>query len=568
MKKIFSIFNSSRFGFLFDFILLGGLFWVARYWQSAAFGLYEDDLTIIPTAFSMGFGEVLRFVFNYIIHLYGHARPLSDSFIFLFSNIGWKINGLWGAYLIGYAITLTNILLFYWLLKRLGGRFFALLGGIVYCLFSADTTQVFLTHSLGLQPSITLLLLAFHSYISNRKVLAYILAGIILFSYESPFLVFMAAPFLEMVAGRKNFRRIAIHVVILSGMLGLVYLLRTFIGEGRVESLNIRDVLTIPFRHMIQGPFTVLRTFLTRPLRPLVDFSLPLGVAMGITFVVLIIILWRQESILQVRFQDLLKSFQKHAPILPEDVKKFLYLTLSGLIMLVMAYPLTFTVDATSLAGRATRVHAAAVVGSALFFSSLLIILMAVLRRRLLQRVLMVVVSLYFSLMVGYGFILQEDYVLAWKLQKSLWTELLPLIPDAGPGTAILLTPTGLTDVYQIDANSWNMPRILEQLYLFPDSTLTPPAVYRLSSGWKNTILAPDGSFQIDGIAAFGPSTMYGNYRSSAVILIDTSGDHLVRQTEPVILSNDVAYPLKTNSDPILPLLQHGLLYNLLISAP
>ena len=49
----------------------------------------------------------------------------------------------------------------FWL-EAVAHRAFTLIGALVYCLFSADTTQAFITHSLGLQPSLTLLLLAFH----------------------------------------------------------------------------------------------------------------------------------------------------------------------------------------------------------------------------------------------------------------------------------------------------------------------------------------------------------------------------------------------------------------------
>jgi hypothetical protein len=87
--------------------------WVARYWHSGRFGWYEDDLTIIPRAVQMTNAELWAFVSNYIINFYGHARPLSDSLIYLLSHSGWKLGGMWGAYWIGYGIAVLNASLFY-----------------------------------------------------------------------------------------------------------------------------------------------------------------------------------------------------------------------------------------------------------------------------------------------------------------------------------------------------------------------------------------------------------------------------------------------------------------------
>jgi hypothetical protein len=75
----------------FDLLILAVVFWVARYWYSRSFGLYEDDLTIIPDAFGKSFESLFRFLFAYVTQLRGHARPFSDGFI-IFSP-GW-VGGL------------------------------------------------------------------------------------------------------------------------------------------------------------------------------------------------------------------------------------------------------------------------------------------------------------------------------------------------------------------------------------------------------------------------------------------------------------------------------------------
>lgn len=553
---------------LFDSIFLAILFWVARYWYSAAFGLYEDDLTIIPTAVSMKFIEILQYISNYIVHLYGHARPLSDSFIYFFSNIGWKISGIQGIYWIGYFITCSNILLFYWLIMRVAGRPVAFLASIAYCLYSADTTQVFLTHSLGLQPSITLLILGFHSYLSKKKLLAYIFVLIILFGYETPFLVFAAAPLLNKIWTKRIWREFAFHMLILGVMLSSVYALRLIMGEGRVSDLTINQILTIPFLHMAEGPFIILRTYLTRPFRPLLDFNLPVGIAMGLSLVAFVGMFWKQEPVFAMKIRDLWSWLKNHrAHPIPEEVKFLGRMIVAGLVMAVMAYPLTFTVDATVTAGRATRVHAAAVVGSALFVGCISMLFLAFLKRLGKLWLGKLSLALFFALLVGYGFILQGDYVLAWQYQQRFWSELIPLIPDAGEETAIFVIPDGLKDVYQIEANSWNLPRILDQLYIFPSDIKKVPRVFRLTPGWRHTIVGDDSKFQVDGIAASSPPSLFDKYDSTQVILIETESGHLVRSYSPVLI-DDMEYPIKQSTAPILPSLSHSILYNLLITNP
>jgi hypothetical protein len=90
-----------RWQTVLDLLFLALLFWIARYWHSAHFGLYEDDLTIIPDAFARSISSLSQYIFIYISHLYGHARPLSDSFIYLFSWVGWHLGGLFSVYMIG-----------------------------------------------------------------------------------------------------------------------------------------------------------------------------------------------------------------------------------------------------------------------------------------------------------------------------------------------------------------------------------------------------------------------------------------------------------------------------------
>jgi hypothetical protein len=560
--------TNKRLVFILDVLFLAALFWVVRYWHSRQFGLYEDDLTIIPDAFTQSFSSLISYIFFYITHMYGHSRPLSDSFIYLFSWIGWRTIGLWGPYLVGYLITAINISLFYWLIRRVANRPFALLAGLGYLLYSADTTQAFLTHSLGLQPSIMLIMLALHSYLSNKRILAYGLAIIVFFSYETPFLLFVAAPMLKKTWNKALLKEILWHVVVLIGMLGFIYIFRASIGEGRVGNLGLKDMLITPILHVLQGPVVSMGTFAYRPYQTIRSFNVEIGLAVLVSFAVFIWIISRLSVTTQVDIKDLWRAvkdpFVRRA--LPEDIKSLGRFFITGIIMLVAAYPLTFTVRAYAISGRDTRVHAAGVAGAALLVASFALILIYLTHGSNWRKLVNVLISLELALMVGYGFVIQHDYVLAWQYQREFWTELLPLISDAGDGTIVLIDPAALHDTRQIGANYWNLPRVLNQLYIFPEDRANIPVVYRLENGWQDFLVAGDGQFLINSITVYSVIINEGEYQPANTILIQAENGQLVRRADVELNGQD--YQLKPFSEPILPGLPHGFLYPFLITEP
>jgi len=564
------------------FLFLAVTFWIIRYWHSGAFGWYEDDLTIIPRAVTLPAPDLFAYVWSYIYHLYGHARPLSDSMIYVFSHFGWKLGGIAGAYWIGYGIQVLNILLFYLLLKRVHSRLFALTGSLAYILFSADTTQVFLTHSLGLHPSITLLLLASHAYLSGRKILAYLLAFIILFSYETPFLLFLAVPLLQKDWDWKKIKEWVFHGLILGALLVGIILLRSAVGEGRVEGLTPAQMITTPILHMLQGPPVSLGTYFYRPIQALGSLNLEVILASLLAFLAIFWALWRtRPGFVNLSTQTVRDAWQGFRPArlaaalrrgeypqeIPPEWKALIRLAAAGLVLLVLAYPLTFTVRAYAISGRDTRVHAAAVVGAAVLWASLgtfAISFAAIYRKKALA---VLPLAALFALLAGYGFVIQRDYTQGWQLQKQFWTEIQPLIQDAGADTVILVEPTGLRDTRQMGANTWNLPRILSQIYTFPPDWKNPPRVYRLAPNWQNQILTEDGQFQINAATSIAPPSLYVTADPENVIFIETKTGRLERRKTPLPLG-DREYELKTVSSPTLQAYPPGFLYPLLVQEP
>jgi hypothetical protein len=553
--------SENRLRTLLDILLLVAFFWFVRYWHSGQFRLYEDDLTRIPDAVQLSTQVLWQYLMSLFTQFEGQGRPFHPAFIYFFSWLGWRMAGLWGPYLIGYAITAVNIGLFYWLIRRASNRPLAFLSGLAFVLYAADTTQAFLTHSLGLQPSVLLILLAMHGYLSDWRFSSYTLAFIVLFGYELPFVIFAAVPLFKPDWNKRLLRELFLHWLILAIMLGSIFALRSYMGEDRVAGLTLQQLAITPLLHMAQGPLVSMGTYALRPIQVLQAINAEIAVVALLVFVALIFILRRLDVQPGPDLRTLWQKIHSREP-LPDTIKMLWHMAVTGTVMLILAYPLTFTVRAYAISGRDTRVHAAGAAGAAILIGCAAYFLLILAYGRW-RWVVNLTLAFFFALMAGYGFVIQSDYVRAWQLQKQFWAELLPLIPDAGDGTVILVDRAALTDTRQIGANYWNLPRVLMQLYDFPEDMQSVPVVHRLETGWENSLLSPEGLFRVDASTAYSVPDYYGEFEPDNVILILSEDGHLVRRK--TITLGGQEYLLKQLTDPVLPNLPHGFLYNLLL---
>jgi len=560
--------STGRWPIVLDLLLLTGIVWVARFWHSGGFGLYEDDYTKIPWAMGMTWGEVWHQVGEYFRTLGDNAKPLHAALIFLLSFASAKLGGLQAAYLLGFLVVAANCALFYLLLHRLSGRPLALLGGLGFAFFPADTTQAFLTHDFGLQWSVMFLLLAFHAYLSRRLALAYGLAFLILITYETPFPVLLTAPFLGARWEASTVRRAVRHTLMLLGLFGLVVLVRLVSGEARVSSLAPLSALRIAVEHMALGPLAILGLAVYRPFQTLRSLDLETVLAWFSGFILLFVWLGtlaapaRAEPASGIDLSSAVASLVDRERLsrwlasIPSQVR----LLLVGAGMLVLAYPLTFTLSALESTGRATRVHMAAAAGSCLIFGVLASSGLG--RAKLSGRTgwLRAGLAGLLALYLGFGLVVQRDYLSAWSLQRTFWTDLVRLAPDAGEGTVILVDPAGLTDVAQIGANTWNLPRILERIYDFPSSWPAPARVYRLRADWRDKIVTPAGLFRLDGTTVIAPPSLYGEVPPGNTILMGTTTDGLERGADRITLQGRT-FSLRPPSTVVLDSLPRGPLY-------
>ena len=554
-------------------VVLAITIWAARYAQSAHFGLYEDDYSRTPQVLVMSWGDLAQQVFSSFQGLSEHGKQLHSPMIYTLTFLGIRLNGLLGVYWIGFAICVLNAWLFYRLLRRVGAPAFALVGGLAYSLFSADTTQALLTNALGLQPSLTFLLLAFHSYLSNRKLLAYVLAGLILLNYEIPFPVFLVAPllvgFLQEGGRWVGWKESARHIAVMGGMVLLVVALRRLAGESRVSELDLETIVRVPLTQMALGTWTSLRLFLLSRLKlALINLNTVVDWTVLGIFGVFSAVLWLGSS---KKWNTRWLRADLQSPGL--DVRQEALRLLTGLLLLASAYPLAFTVPASATDGRDSRVHLAAVIGAAWLVAwggELLFKLADAYGRKLsgvLRWAIIGGLAVFFTLQVGFGKLIQQDYVNSWQYQRQFWTQLLPLITDVEDGDIILVEPSVLRATGQIGVITWNTSRVLEQIIRFPLEWKDPPRVYRLEAGWEQHLVSGRDLFQVDNQTSFIPESMYVEVESRKVIFIEAQENGLVRHTAPLLL-NGLEYPVKPR-DPLagesfIP----GALYNLMILNP
>jgi len=545
-------------------ILVAALF-VARYGHSASMGFYEDDYTLVTRAMASTWPEVREFVSQLLLSFGGQGRPLQHSLVYLLSWMAGRLGGLPQAYWIGWGILTLNASLAYGLLRRLFDPAAAFAGALAFALFGGDTTQAFLYHSFGLQQSLTYLLIALHLYLSDRRVLSYVFVLGSLLSYETAFPVFLAAPLLAQRRGKPLLRRIAGHAAILAAMFTAVLLLRLATGEQRVAGLGFPAIVTVPLLHMLQGTFVSLGTYLYRPLQVFQAFDPEMAAVLAVAFVGLAAGFWLVRPVASIPASELVAALRARSlQGLSDSTRRLLRLIGAGLLMVVLAYPLTFTIRAYAISGRDTRVHFAAVVGAAILWACLAELAYGLALTPMKRRLVSGILAAYFAVMVGFGFVVQRSYVQAWELQRGFWTEVVGLCPDLTSGTVILVDPSGLEDPRFIYANHWNLPRVLEQVLAFPSDWESPPRVFRLAPGWEAALVTEGGRFLLDASTVVAPPSLYGTVDSRQVIFLETTGGTLRRVGGEMIV-DDAAFSIRELPQGPQPTFAPGFLYDDLV---
>jgi hypothetical protein len=455
-------------------LLLAIICWVAHFWYLRDFGLYEDDYFFVGRPISTDLDGLIQVVTHKFIN-FEQGRPLGSGLAYILAYFSFKIAGLTGVYSCAYLVIVTNTLLFYWLIFRLSDS-------RQLALFPADTTATFLTHSLGLYSCITFFLLATHAYLSDRLSLAYIAITASLICYESCFLLFAVVPLLKQKWARSMVVKLLRHGSILGSILVLTIAIRKLVGESRVAELDPLTAIGISIKHTLLGPFVGVGMYLYRPFYVLASSQREL-----------LLFLLVFGSIFWLISQKLLTNdhHQNHNRSIADLIPRS-QLWLVSIIMLFLAYPLTIILKIEEIDGRASRIHLAAIIGGSILVALGCDRLLSIAQNIAQKRLISMGLSVFFTLLVGFGLIVQQDYRLAWAKQQNFWSEVTKLAPDLQQGTAILVERDDLHNPTQIMAYSWSMPVVLDRIYKFPSQWAIVPHTYPIHPNWQQQIDNPD----------------------------------------------------------------------------
>lgn len=521
-------------------VLLGAVNWLAHFSLARSFGLYEDDYYFISPAFGMSLQEVFAEVTNNFLK-WPQGRPIGFSLPLILSFIGYRLDGLYGIYIIAFLILCLNTYLLYLLVRKFGSMSLALVAALAFSLFPADTTRSFLMHGLGLQPSITFLLIASLFYLDNRKGVAYLFILGALLTYETPFLVFWGIPFIQFKRGRYWTRQFLLHISILVGITFCALIIRTVTGDSR---LQMGGFMLIPFKvflALIIGPLTSFGLFFYALIITFLNLNAIVicGILVSLVFTgfaCYVLILKPIEETGRFALENRSNYQRADKWRASPKVRLLIRSSLIGLILLCLGYGLSFThFPPTAYHGRLASVHLAASIGGSILFASLCILGLSIVNRLALLRTLMVIMALYFSSLVGYNTVIQESFIKSWCNQKSFWTNTLPLIPDLTAGTVILFPYNGSAETAYIHTHSWADSLILKQLYEFPNDWKNPPRLYTVSLNWL-TILSLNNERIYWNVPAGESSAHVEALPESNVILLQQNNASVSRKTGVLLI--------------------------------
>ncbi|BCU13898.1 hypothetical protein [Microcystis aeruginosa] len=535
------------------FLTIALITWIAHFWYFNHLGLYEDDYAFIGNILTMDFSRFVDSVKNMNLAFF-QGRVVGFNILFFSAYFAGKLGGLPLIYISAYLLALTNNILFYLFLQRLWNQpIFVLTGTLAFTLFPADNTRAFLTH-IHILPAITFLLLAFLSYLNDKKIWSYLLITASFLSYETCFLLFITAPFLTKKPKSDIFKELVKHLFILGTIFLVVLILRKLTGDSRVGDLDIATAIFTPIRQIITGAFVCLGTFVYRPWQTLHNLRGELLIFVPLS---LLMLLWL--FLQNYRFSGL--DSGENWPIIKQ-------LSLLGISLLFLAYPLTFTVPATLISGRDSRVHAAAVVGASILggiLGYLIVYLANSYRQKNLAALLL---ATYFSLLIGFGIIVQQQNKLSWKYQQAFWADVIQLAPDLSDGQVILVDAPSLPWGSQLYPFAWSMPSVVGQLYQFPWQWKNVPKLYKLNPDWQQKIPA-NGEMALNNdnglLSYYYTWESPRQVKTSEIILLQEKDGKLVRTTTPIVVGTK-KLSFKPPANSTLDSFEKGYLYDYLIT--
>lgn len=538
-------------------LLLAVITWVAHFWFFRSLGLYEDDWGFVGSPVTWDLADWIKSTRGLVE--WSHGRPIGYVGSQTLAFWSLQFGGLPMVYVSAYLLLMFNVWLFYLTMRRTISTHTALLAAVMFALYPPDASRTLLTHGLELQLGMAFLVIAAYSYVRGWLPGAYALIIGALLTYESTFLPFVAVPALRFTWSRRWLRHAGWHVLICGLIFVAVASVRVFlqpddrsIGTGAM----LKDHMMHSMIALLGGPLISLLLFARRPLGGLIDMSFPmLAVAIAavvpIWWIVHRYILVEQDGVVRSHF-SWQNAFIRLRAVMNGDVREYLYLISGGLALNSISYGLSFThFPPTASTGRMTSVHVAGAFGGAMLAAGLLLMVVAGLRRRAPRWVGSLLISGYLASLIVAGLRIQQDFRQSWQLQKEFWKEVVPLCPDAGDQTLIVIPRSSVTETRYIITHAWNTSIAIQLMYRIPDKWQRPPRVFVVDDDWrqKRVIradgqylwLMPDGWWSAQRVAISEGNLIYMErqkdklVRKSGILTIQDGAVHLKEPGQPAL---------------------------------
>jgi hypothetical protein len=485
--------NKVGAGFL---ILLAHI--LGNYWCIADFGLYEDDFSVITFNFTGDFLYIKNVIIDSIENTFVRGRPLQHIIPSILTYVGYNTAGLVGVHFFGALVNFINALLVFLLVRRSINHYAGLICAIIFVLYPVLTVKQYLTHALILQVSTTFCLLAMRLYLQNRKLTAYFLSTLCLFTYEHAYLPFLLTPLLESgkhLTIRNRVKRIAMHLAICGLVISSIAGLRFMSGDyrfthsnylGREAGGSVFETVKKLLSALYLGPLVCMEGFIKSVDKTYVwsyrNTSIFIWALAGALFGFIISFLGRREMVRFIARPDY-ASLKKKIPfrdgVLEVDYifAKLVYMIIMGGLFSGVAYLFNLPkYPPNFLFTRNVSEHLASQFGMSLLLGTILtlVLYLSVLYKQTLVRrctavISSMIVAIIFSGLFGYGRFIQLDHVNVWKVQKSLWTRIIELAPEVKKGTRIFLINNKLSPfAINLQYQSWSMFYIYEQIFRMP----------------------------------------------------------------------------------------------------
>jgi len=492
---------------------------LANFSLSSQFGVYDDDhfLTLSPASMSSKtFFEYLK----YCIAESPGGRPIGFALNAVFSFLVGRYLSVQTGYLLGWLILSFNGYLIYRIVKPLLGNQPAFVAALSYILFPADLSKQILMHRafvLAANTSVLLGILLYQRDTLVSRFASYLVAGLSLIIWEGPFFGFIAAPFLISNARETLLKRLCKHLAIFGGILAFTLAVRFALGEDRAK-----DVVT-GFSEAVGriasatwiGPWTVLQTFLTRPLSALLHPEVSSGITIILSSLILVRVLreWSKED------------HEAKISIIP-------LVLIGGIIAAAFPYVLMYRpgyYPPTCTVGALSAVHAPAELGFAMICAAIVSLFEIWFKG---SRVLGVVIACYFGLLAGFGVRVQEtSYIQSWRIEKETWKCIIRNSTDAHDRTLIVIDLRDFPAVTGFSSLWVNgMSPDLQMLVEAPEKWTVGPEIIAYYNGLDHEL--KDGGVVLH-MAATLPS-MWPTLKDGNFIFFSYRDGELVRQSGPV----------------------------------